>query len=263
MNLPSSVSNHRQKYLPAFARSSGLPAWRRRFVRDWLLHPIGLRFLVKLHATGHENIPATGPTIILINHIAGLDAVLAGVALQKRSVTPLGKREVLHYPVLSWLIRMWGFIPVDRQQADRQALNRALAMLDAGHCLLVAPEGTRHPHMQTLKDGIAYMATKTNAVIVPTGVEGLDMFTHNIKRLKRTSATVTYGRPFRFKTTGSVRLDRATMRQMTDEAGYQIAKLLSPERRGIYHDIEHATTDTLEFQDLAKFSTSQFHEHSE
>lgn len=250
MNSTSPISAHRQKYLPAFARSSGLPVWRRRFLRDWLLHPIGLRLLVKLSATGFENIPVTGPTIILMNHISGIDPVLAGIALQKRLVTPLAKREVLHYPVLSWLIRMWGVIPVDRQQADRQALNRVLAILEAGHCILVAPEGTRHPHMQTLKDGIAYMATKTNAMIVPTGVEGCDMFGHNLKRLKRTSASVTYGRPFRFKASNDTRLDRATMRQMSDEAGYQIAQLLSPERRGVYHDSSQATTDTLQFIDI-------------
>ncbi len=250
MTSTSPLSSPYLKYLPAFVRSSGLPVWRRQFIRDWLLHPIGLRFLVKLEASGFENIPHSGPTIILMNHIAALDPVLAGIALKKRLVTPMAKREVLHYPALSWLIRMWGVIPVDRQQADRQALNRVLAVLDAGHCVLVAPEGTRHPHMQALKDGIAYMATKTNAILVPTGVEGCDQFGHNIKRLKRTGITVKYGQPFRFKQQKERRLDRAIMRQMSDEAGYQIAKLLSPERRGVYSDLDQVTTETLEFIDI-------------
>lgn len=250
MTSTSPLSSPYLKYLPAYARLTGLPAWRRRFLRDWLLHPIGLRFLVKLEASGFENIPHSGPTIILMNHIAALDPILAGIALQKRLVTPMAKREVLHYPVLNWLIRMWGVIPVDRQQADRQALNRILAMLDAGHCVLVAPEGTRHPHMQALKDGIAYMATKTNAILVPTGVEGCDRFAHNIKRLKRTPITVRYGQPFRFRSQNNRRPDRTTMRAMSDEAGYQIAKLLSPERRGVYGDLAKSTTDTLELIDI-------------
>lgn len=238
------------KYLPAFARSSGLPAWRRRFLRDWLLHPLGFRLFVKFSSTGLENVPQRGPTIILMNHIAGLDPVMAGVALQKRLVTPLGKKEVLTYPVLSWLIRMWGVIPVDREQIDRSALSRILAVLEAGHCILIAPEGTRHPQMQQLKDGIAYIATKTNAIIVPTGVEGCDDFGHNIKRFKRTTVTVKYGQPFRFKTGGKSRINRETLRQMTDEAGYQIAQLISPKRRGVYSDLANATPNTLEFLNI-------------
>jgi 1-acyl-sn-glycerol-3-phosphate acyltransferase len=231
-------------YLPAFAQN-GLPQGRRRFLREGLLYPIGFTFLVRPTFYGVENIPAEGPVIILMNHIGMIDPVVAGNALRRRSVTPLGKREVLNYPIINLMVRMWGFVPVDREGADRTALMQTLSLLEAGHCILIAPEGTRHHEMQTLKEGFVYLATRTNAVVVPTGLAGTDNFTSNIRQLKRTSISVTYGPAFRFKATGKV--DREAMVKMATEAGYQIAKLIKPEQRGVYADLENATTETLEF----------------
>lgn len=224
-----------------------MPLGRRRFLRDGLLYPIGFTLLVKPTFYGVENIPTEGPVIILMNHIGLIDPVVAGNALRRRSVTPLGKQEVLNYPIINLMVHMWGFVPVDREGVDRTALMQTLALLEAGHCILIAPEGTRHHEMQTLKEGFVYLATRTNAVIVPTGLAGTDKFTGNIRRFKRTPISVTYGTPFRFKTDGKRKLDRDAMLKMATEAGYQIASLIKPEQRGVYADLENATTDTLEF----------------
>ncbi|MCI0711085.1 MAG: 1-acyl-sn-glycerol-3-phosphate acyltransferase [Chloroflexi bacterium] len=233
-------------HLPVFAHG-GLPVGRRRFLRDGLLYPIGFTLLVKPTFFGVENIPTEGPAIILMNHIGLIDPVMAGIAVRRRSVTPLGKKEVLSYPIINILVRMWGVVPVDRAGVDRTALLQTLALLEAGHCILIAPEGTRHHEMQTLKEGFVYLATRTNAVIVPTGLAGTAHFENNIRKLKRTPVSVTYGPPFRFKAEGKVKIDRDTMVRMATEAGYQIAKLVQPEQRGVYADLDKATTSTLEF----------------
>jgi 1-acyl-sn-glycerol-3-phosphate acyltransferase len=153
----------------------------------------------------------------------------------------------MSYPVLSWLIKAWGVIPIDRSGADRHALMQAIAMLQNGHCVLVAPEGTRHPSMQTVREGVAYLATKTNAVIVPTAVEGTDKFGGNLRRLRRTEVWVTYGPAFRFDFGSDSRPGREDMYQMSTEAAYQIARLLPESRRGVYADMGKLTTDTLRF----------------
>lgn len=233
-------------HLPAFAHG-GLPTGRRHFLRDGLLYPIGFTLLVKPTFSGVENIPAEGPAIILMNHIGLIDPVMAGIAVRRRSVTPLGKKEVLSYPIINVLVRMWGVVPVDREGVDRTALMQTLALLEAGHCILIAPEGTRHHEMQTLKEGFVYLATRTNAVIVPTGLAGTEHFTGNLRKLKRTPVSVTYGPPFRFKVSDPRKVDRETMVQMAAEAGYQIAKLVRPEQRGVYAGLDNATTDTLKF----------------
>jgi 1-acyl-sn-glycerol-3-phosphate acyltransferase len=166
------VATSTSEHLPSYANVT----WRRRFLRDGLLHPIAFNVLVKLRHLGTENIPAVGPVILLMNHIAFIDPVVTGVALKQRWVTPLAKKEVMRYPILNGLIKMWGVVPVDRFQMDRKALQQTLALLEAEHCVLIAPEGTRHPEMQALKEGFVFLATKANAIIVPAALEGTDRF---------------------------------------------------------------------------------------
>lgn len=232
--------------LPSFATARRLNL-RRSFLRDWLLYPFGYQFLVRRIAIGEQNIPAEGPAIIIMNHIAYIDPVVVSF-MKVRFVTPLAKKEVMGYPVLNWLIRTWGAVPVDRGGVDRRALLQVIALLQAGHCVLIAPEGTRHPAMQEFREGLAYIATKVpQTVIVPAAVEGTDRFGRNLKRLRRTPVTVKYGHAFRFKSGGRSRIPREELQQMSHEAAYQIAQMLEDHRRGVYSDLTKMTTDTLEF----------------
>jgi 1-acyl-sn-glycerol-3-phosphate acyltransferase len=126
---------------------------------------------------------------------------------------------------------------------DREALMRSLAVLAAGEMLLVAPEGTRHTAIRDVKEGVAYLAYKSGAPIIPVAVQGTPGFpTLSRARWKKGGAVVNFGPSFRLKpVTG--RLPRAALRQMTDEAMYRLAALLPEERRGIYADLSKATSD--------------------
>jgi 1-acyl-sn-glycerol-3-phosphate acyltransferase len=232
--------------LPAFATARTLHL-RRRFLRDWFLFRFAYLFLVKRIAIGEENIPTDGPAILIMNHIAFIDPVVVG-GVKVRFVTPLAKKEVIGYPVLNWLVRSWGVIPVDRMAIDRQALLQVIALLKAGHCVLIAPEGTRHAAMQEFLAGLAYVATKVpETVVVPAAVEGTDQFGGNLRRLRRTKITVKYGPAFRFKTEDRKRIPSDTLQRMSHEAAYQIAQMLDEHRQGVYSDLSKMTTDTLEF----------------
>jgi len=59
--------------------------------------------------------------------------------------------------VFGYFAKLWQVIPVRRQEFDRQAIRRALKVLDAGECILMAPEGTRNPSLQSGKEGVAYL----------------------------------------------------------------------------------------------------------
>lgn len=219
----------------------------RRFARDFLLQTLAFHLLVTVKVKGMEHIPPDGPTIVMMNHIGGIDPVVVMGVVKPRFVVPMSKIENFHTPVLGPLMQLWGTYSIRRGEVDRMALQNTIDLLKGGNLVLMAPEGTRQPAMIEGKDGITYVAIKANAAIVPVGLEGTRDFTHNLKRLRRTPLTLNFGRAFRFKTNGRERIPRAEMARMTQEAMYQLAMLVSEQRRGFYQDLGKATTETIEF----------------
>ena len=219
---------------------------RRRFLRDFVLRPLGFGLLTRLDVQGLEHIPADGPTIIIMNHIAAIDPFVVTGVITSRYVVPMSKVENMRHPLIGLIGRAWGVYPVRRGEPDRQALASTLALLEQNRPVLIAPEGTRNPALIEARDGTAYLAVKAGAAVVPVGLEGTDRFPATWRRLRRTPITVRVGPAFRFRAEGG-RAPRAVLRQMTREMMYQLALLLPPERRGVYADLDRLTTDYLEF----------------
>jgi 1-acyl-sn-glycerol-3-phosphate acyltransferase len=220
---------------------------RRRFLR-FLLRYIGFTLLAKIdRAEGLENVPAEGPTILMINHIAYVDPMIV-MNVMPRNIVPLAKIEVYNYPLVGILPRLWEVIPVRREEVDRRSVKMVLEVLDAGEIVLVAPEGTRSPQLQRGKEGVAYLATRSGAPVVPVAIIGSEGF----PALRFSSpwsgpgAYVRFGKPFVYRGEFQrAKLDK--LRKLTDEAMYQLASLLPAERRGVYSDLSLATTDTVEW----------------
>ena len=63
-----------------------------------------------------------------------------------------------------------------REEFDRRAIQGALEVLQAGEIILVAPEAHRGPALQQAKEGIAYLATRSNAPVVPVAIDGTEGF---------------------------------------------------------------------------------------
>jgi 1-acyl-sn-glycerol-3-phosphate acyltransferase len=220
---------------------------RRRFLR-FLIRVIGFNLLVRLdRVEGLENVPAHGPAIMMINHIAFVDPIVV-LHLLPRNIVPLAKVEVYNYPLVGVFPRMWGVIPVRREEFDRRAIQGALDVLRAGEIILVAPEATRSPQLQQGKEGVAYLASRSGAPIVPVAIEGSEGFPTLPfkKRWRGPGVQVRFGRPFQYLPTED-RRRRESMRQMTDEAMYILAAMLPESRRGVYSDLSKATQDTLAF----------------
>ncbi len=219
----------------------------RLFLR-FLLKTIGFTLLVRLdRVEGLENIPEKGPVIFLINHIAFVDPI-AVLFVASRDIVPLAKVEVYNYPLVGIFPRLWGVIPIKREEIDREAIRKALEVLKAGECLLVAPEGTRGEALQKGRDGAAYLAARTGAAIVPVAIEGTVGFpvfrTH--ERWEQPGAHIRFGSPFRFKPKYH-RAKGESLHKMTDEAMFVLAGYLPEHRRGEYADLGEATQDTIEW----------------
>jgi len=216
----------------------------RGFMR-FLLREFAWRILVRIESVeGLENIPPSGAAILAINHIALVDPIVV-LGLTPRVIVPLAKIEVYDYPIVGVLPRMYGVIPVRRGEFDRRALDMAQEVLRAGEIVLVAPEGTRSPAMQQGKEGLAFLAARTGAPIVPVGVDGTVGYPSiDPRRWRQGGARLKVGAPFLYRP-ASGRMTRDRLRLMTDEAMYRVAQLLPASRRGVYSDLAHASSDTI------------------
>lgn len=222
--------------------------------RRRLLHP-PLRRLIplfsKLEVRGLENIPTSGATMLIGNHISLVDPIFFTAAVQQRYVISMAKAEALNHPIQGLGLRIWGNFVINRGEVDRKALSQAIELIKAEQLVWIAPEGTRNPNgMAEAKSGITYIAHKANAIIVPSAICGAADWATQLKRFNRVQALITFGRPFRLRLPEGERLSRTVREHMMQEAMYQLA-LTIPETyaqlRGVYKDIDRATTNYLEF----------------
>jgi 1-acyl-sn-glycerol-3-phosphate acyltransferase len=222
--------------------------WRRNIMRG-VIRTLGYKVLWDVNVTGTENIPPGGPAIIMMNHISLIDPVLCMGAVTHRFVIPMTKIENVRNPLIGPLVRWWGSYSVNRGEVDRKALTNSIELLKSGQLILIAPEGTRHPEgMVEAKDGLAYIATKADAVVIPTGISGAADWLDKMKHLRRPHININFGRAFTFKTEGQARVPREALTAMSHEAMYQLAMAVKDEtRRGFYSDLSKATTHYLEF----------------
>jgi 1-acyl-sn-glycerol-3-phosphate acyltransferase len=222
---------------------------RRRFLR-FLIRVIGFNLLVKLEKVEDiHNIPPEGPGILMINHIAFLDPIVV-LHVVPRNIVPLAKIEVYDYPFVGIFPKLWEVIPVRREEVDRRAIQHALNVLKADEIILMAPEGTRGPQLKRAREGVAYLASRSGAPVIPVAVEDASGFPafRLSSRWRKPGATVRFGKPFRFRSK-SARPDKDELRRMTDEAMYVLAAMLPEHRRGVYSDLSQATQNTFEWLD--------------
>lgn len=240
MTLSAEVQNY-------VARQPAL-TWRRVLLRG-LIRTLGFKVLWDVSITGAENIPPSGPAIIMMNHISALDPVLCMGAVASRFVIPMTKIENMRNPLIGPFVWWWGSYTINRGEIDRKALTNSIELVKHGQLILIAPEGTRHPEgLAEAKDGLAFVATKADAVIIPTGISGAIGWNAKLFRFQRPRINVNFGRPFRFKTGDGRRVPREALAAMSHEAMYQLALAVQDEtRRGFYSDLSKATTDYLEF----------------
>ena len=220
----------------------------KRNILRWLLRVIGVPLLARVDSVeGVENVPVDGSAIIMFNHISFIDPFLVANPLPRNPVA-LAKIEVYDYPVVGIIPTLWGVIPVRREEVDRQAIQRSLEVLRAGEILLLAPEGTRGTALQEAREGIAYLASRSGAPVIPVAIDGTVGFPamRFTKRWRQPGARIRFGRPFRYHQ-NLKRAKTQMLRKMTDEAMYVLSSMLPENRRGIYADLSKASEETFEW----------------
>jgi len=124
---------------------------------------------------GTEHVPRTGPFILAPVHRSNVDTPLV-CAVTSRRLRYMGKDSMWKFGWSAWFFNSLGGFPVHRGEPDRQALRTCEQVLSAGEPLVVFPEGTRQtgPIVEHVFDGVAYLALKTGAPIVPVGIGGTE-----------------------------------------------------------------------------------------
>ena len=173
-----------------------------------ILKPIAvalMRLLFRLEIVSPELVPATGPVLIVSNHVSVLDPPLVGGAAP-RPLYFMAKEELFRIPLFGRLIRSLNARPVRRDGSDMRALKAALAQLQEGHALLVFPEGTRGEEGQPLREGkpgVGMLAVLSGAPVVPVYVSGSGAALPRGRALPRPGKVrVTFGPPLSFKREG-------------------------------------------------------------
>jgi len=127
-----------------------------------------------MEVKGKENIKDIGRScIIASNHQSYLDPLILGIVFP-RKLKYFSKRDMFSIPVLSFLIRNLGAIPIDRDGMSSMTMRRGVKIIKEGNWLVIFPEGTRSRTMELLepKEGIGFLHYKTGAPIVPVYISG-------------------------------------------------------------------------------------------
>lgn len=202
-----------------------------------------LRGPFRLEVRGGEHVPAAGGAILAPNHRSLIDIAVVGV-LTRRPVRFMAKEELFGSTIAARLLEHLGTFPVRRGKPDRASLRTALELLDGGELLGLFPEGTRRPHhrFEELEEGLAYVALKSGAPVVPVALSGTESVFPKGSRLPRpVKIRARIGAPFVLGGPTAGLLRRSRVREATAEARHRLRVVmeeLEPEPRAPVLDLE-------------------------
>ena len=140
----------------------------------WILISVAYRLRVR----GLENIPDTGPVIIVANHVSYVDALVITAAC-RRPIQFVMDHSIFQTPFLGWAFRQMKAIPIASAKEDpammERAFERVRQTLAEGDVVGIFPEGklTRDGEMNPFRPGIERIVAETGAPVVPLALRGL------------------------------------------------------------------------------------------
>jgi 1-acyl-sn-glycerol-3-phosphate acyltransferase len=158
-----------------------------------------------LEVVGREKVPADGGVIVAANHVSYLDIPILGCALARRADF-LAKAELFKNPLVGWLFRRLGGVPIRRGALDRAALMEVRRRLARGRLVVIYPEGTRSPdeRLGDPKPGIGMLAARAGVPVVPVYLAGTgEAWPPGARWLRCRPITVIFGDPMTWAAPGA------------------------------------------------------------
>jgi 1-acyl-sn-glycerol-3-phosphate acyltransferase len=153
-----------------------------------------------LTAQGVDNIPATGPFLLISNHQSMLDPFFIQTVCP-RPCHAMAKSTQFGSPIMrAIMLRCYAF-PVRRHRVDPQAVRFVLRRLGQGHPIHIYVEGERtwDGRLQQPRPGTVKLALKAGVPIVPCAIDGAyDIWPRWHRKAVRGRVRVAFGRPIEF-----------------------------------------------------------------
>ncbi len=203
---------------------------RLRSIINWLM-----KHLTRTTFIGVENIPTEGGILIACNHMSRMDIPVLFLTPNRPEMTALVTTKYLKHPLLRWFIVTAEGIWLDRDTADFSAFRQAVAALQQGKAIGIAPEGTRSQTATLMegKPGTALLALRTGVPVVPAALSGTEDSVEKLLHFKRPVITAEYGKPI-----VPPKLDRSNregqLDKLTTEIMCQIAAMMDEKYHGFY-----------------------------
>ena len=114
------------------------------------------------------------PYNIMANHRSFADPMALAIKVKRYEIRFIGKRELAHGRLKSWLFSGLHMILVSRHATDMAAMRQCMQTLKEGHILGILPEGTRHQPemMQEVESGTAIIALRARVPLLPVYIDG-------------------------------------------------------------------------------------------
>ena len=169
----------------------------------WLVRAVLQPFFhlyFRMSRIGREFIPQEGGVILAANHRSFLDPFVIGMMV-RRPCYFVAKKELFSNRFVAWFLNSLGAFPIDRGNADKDAMGTAREILERGDVVVIFPEGTRiRPGgLAKPKRGVGRLALETGAAVVPVAVIG----TENVRkglRIRPHKVRIRAGRALHFPT---------------------------------------------------------------
>jgi 1-acyl-sn-glycerol-3-phosphate acyltransferase len=140
----------------------------------WLL----VHTIYRLRRRGIENVPASGPLVLVANHVTFVDALVIVAAL-RRPVRFVMEQRYFRLPIVHFVCRTAGAIPIaSRRTAPsvvEQAFDAVADALAAGDIVCIFPEGrlTADGNVAPFRPGIERIIARTPVPVLPVALVGL------------------------------------------------------------------------------------------
>lgn len=132
--------------------------------------------IARIRITGAEKLPREGAFVLAPNHYSELDPIIVAVAVWRIGRAPrfMAKESLFKIPVVGWILRKTGMIPVARSSsasAAKQTMKQSAELVEHGRGVIVYPEGTltRDPDLWPMrgKSGAVRLALADGIPLIP------------------------------------------------------------------------------------------------